>query len=350
MITDTLFSTYQLTDHILLKNRIVMAPMTRRKAHLDHTPSEEMIRYYARRSDAGLIITEGTLISIDAIGYGNVPGIFTSNHVHAWQRATEAVHRNHGHIFLQLWHCGRISHSKFHNENLPISASSTQANVTLGSTKLPCSLSKEASKAEIQQLIFDYSNAALNAITAGFDGIELHGANGYLIDQFLHYETNKRTDEYGGTPEKMNRFLLEIIHACGQKIGYKKIGIRLSPAGHMNDIITSEHDKYIFQYLLETLKTLNLAYIHTGTFDDSNIFSELENKSMTDFLRSYYDGTLIASGGYIAEKAADCIYNNKFDLIALGRPFIANYNLISLLKNQQQLKQYNPEMLQEELF
>lgn len=347
---DYLFSPYILTSKIILKNKIVMAPMTRRQSSDDHTPSKSMVDYYARRSDAGLIITEGTLISRDAIGYGNVPGIFTHSHMNAWREITNAVHKKNGYIFLQLWHCGRISHSNFHNGNLPISASSTQAKITLGSTNLLCSPSKEASILDIKQLILEYSHAAENAIMAGFDGVEIHGANGYLIDQFLHYSTNQRKDEYGITPENMARFPLEVVHACGQTIGYDRVGIRLSPASHMNDITPDNNDKYIFEHFLTALSHLKLAYIHTGNFDDSVKFSELNDSTMTEFLRKYYTGALIASGGYDLNKAAKYIHNNEFDLIAIGRPFIANHNLIELVKNQLAIIPYQPEMLQRSLY
>ncbi|HEX2549650.1 MAG TPA: alkene reductase [Gammaproteobacteria bacterium] len=342
----SLLSPYLLTPNLLLKNRIIMAPMTRRQAQADHTPGACMIDYYARRSDAGLIITEGVLISADAIGYGNAPGIYTEAHVQAWRVIANAVHRNQGKIFMQLWHCGRISHSQFHQDKAPLSASATIANVVLGSTNLSCSLAREASHGEIHQLISDYANAAKNAIAAGFDGIEIHGANGYLIDQFLHYHTNQRYDEYGLTPENMSRFPLQIIRACGEAIGYDKIGIRLSPAGYLNDILTDQRDKFVFEYFLSALASLNISYVHTGNFNDSIRFSELNNLTMTDFLRTHYDGTLIASGGYTLENAAQLINENKFDLVAMGRSFIANHNLIELLKQSQPIQSYHPDMLQ----
>jgi len=169
---DVLLQKYKLSPQITLKNRIVMAPLTRRCAQSNHTPSDLMIGYYSRRADAGLIITEGTLIEQDAIGYGNVPGIYTDEHINAWSKITEATHKNDGYIFIQLWHCGRISHTSFHQGKLPVSASETQSSIILGSTKLICSPSREASKDDIQQLILSYTNATKNAIAAGFDGIE----------------------------------------------------------------------------------------------------------------------------------------------------------------------------------
>ncbi len=347
---NTLLSSYKLSDTIYLKNRIVMAPMTRRCALEDHTPTEIMVPYYARRADAGLIVTEGTLISEDAIGYGNVPGIFTDEHINAWHKITTAVHQNGGIIFIQLWHCGRISNIKFHQGLFPISSSSTHANVMLGSTQLPCSPSREATKEEIDGLILTYTQAAKNAMAAGFDGIELHGANGYLIDQFLHECTNQRSDEYGNTPENRSRFVLDVIQSCGNAIGYDRVSIRLSPAGHMNEIITSHHDKHTFTYLLEKLNLFNIAYVHTGTFDDAIEYPELDNKTMTDFIRSVYNGTVIASGGYNLDSAKSKIDKKECDLVAIGRLFISNPNLILNLKTDNALIDYDKSMLGLELY
>jgi len=342
-----LLTPYKMSPTSKLKNRIIMAPMTRRKAHLDHNPSEIMIDYYAKRSAAGLIITEGTIISKDAIGYGNVPGIFNKQHIQSWRKITDAVHRNNGLIFLQLWHCGRVSHPHFHNNVLPISASATNMNIPLGNSGYMCGASREATKLEIASLIDDYVHASQNAMEANFDGIEIHGANGYLVDQFLHYCSNQRDDEYGGTPENMARFCLEIISACGESIGIDKIGLRLSPAGHMNEIVTEDRDKYVYEYLLSKLEELDIAYIHTGIFDDSLRFSALDNKTATEFLRAGYKKTIIASGSYDFVSAENGIKEGLFDLIAMGRPFIANPNLVDNIKNNVPLKSYNPSMLHE---
>jgi len=322
-----------------------MAPMTRRKAHDDHTPNEIMIDYYAKRSEAGMIVTEGTIITRDAIGFGNVPGIFTDKHIEAWEKITNAVHKNNGIIFLQLWHCGRISHPVFHNGILPISASETNANVPLGSSGYMSSISRAASKFEIHSLVNDYAIATENAKKAGFDGVEIHGANGYLVDQFLHYCTNLRDDEYGQTPENMSRFCLEIISACGKVIGYDRVGLRLSPGGHMSGILTDSKDQFIYQHLLNELNKIPIAYIHTGIFDDSTIFSALGDITATAFLRKYYFNTLIASGGYDFISAEKNIQQRLFDLVAIGRLFIANSDLLERLKANQRLRQYDQNML-----
>lgn len=346
-MTSPLLLPYKLSSKIEIKNRIVMAPMTRRRADEAYNPTEIMATYYAKRADAGLIITEGTIISKDAIGYGNVPGIFTDSHIESWKKITEAVHKNGGTIFLQLWHCGRVSHPSLHEGKLPISASATIMSTPLGNSGLTCGTSRAATKNEISDLINDYATAAQNAIKANFDGVELHGANGYLIDQFLHFCSNHRDDEYGATPENMARFCIEIVNACGETIGFERVGLRLSPGGHMNEIITEERDQLVFQCLLQQLEKLNIAYIHTGTFDDSITYNALANKTATEFLREHYKKVVIASGSYNFSSAEHGIANNLFDLIALGRPFIANPDLIKRLNQNMSLSEYNPKMLQE---
>lgn len=347
MSHQAILDSYQLTQRLKLKNRIVMAPMTRRRAHDDGVPGEVMIQYYANRADAGLIITEGTLISEDAIGYGNIPGIYKESHVDGWKKITDAVHDKGGLIFLQLWHCGRVSHPVFHGGRLPISASATCMTETqLGSSGYHAGESRAATIGEIKKLIDDYANAARNAMSAGFDGVELHGANGYLIDQFLHYCTNLRSDHYGGSPENMARFCLECVDACGEAIGYDRVGLRLSPGGHMAEIRTDEKDRQVFATLLQQLEEFDIAYIHTGNFDDSVKFPLLNNMSMTEFLCAYYMGNLIATGGYTVDSAELGIRGGRFDLVAMGRPFIANEDLIKKVGQGIALTAYSPDMLQ----
>lgn len=346
MFKKQLLTDYPLNRAILLKNRIVMAPMTRNKANNDLSPTQEMADYYARRASAGLIVTEGTIIRSDARGYSNVPGIFTKAHIEGWKRVTDAVHQKNGLIFLQIWHVGRVSHPHFLNGELPISPSET---TMTGEVKRANGLHHGKSRAvtidEIEELIASYALAAANAVTAGFDGVEIHGANGYLIDQFLHYSTNFRTDNYGGTPANMARFALEVAKACGAAIGFHRVGLRLSPGAYLNEIVGEKRDAANFQYLLEQLNHLALAYIHTGNFNDQVKFAELGDKTMTEFIRTYYQGTVIACGGYSFEEAQTGVQKNSFDLIAFGRPFIANPDLISHLQQNQNLKSYEESML-----
>lgn len=341
-----LFKPYKLNEKITLKNRIAMAPMTRNMAHDDLSPTKEMADYYARRADAGLIITEGTIIRPDARGYSNVPGIYTQEQINGWHQVTDKVHKKGGHIFLQIWHVGRVTHPHFLNGGLPLSPSeTTMIGRVSRSQGLNYGKSRGVTGDEIQGLIASYAIASKNAIAAGFDGIEIHGANGYLIDQFLHYHTNHRTDNYGGAPENMARFALEVVNACGNAIGFEHVGLRLSPGAYLNEIVGDKRDADVFQYLLEELNSLSLAYIHTGNFDDKKKFEELNQKSMTEFMRQHYHGTLIAAGGYAFNEAEKQIQEKQFDLVAIGRPFIANTDLINRLQTNTPINPYNLEML-----
>lgn len=341
-----LLESYRLNEKISLKNRIVMAPMTRNMADDDLVPTQEMADYYARRADAGLIVTEGTIIRLDGKGYSNAPGIFTKAQIDGWKRVTDKVHKNNGCIFLQIWHVGRVSHPHFLNGDLPIAPSETVMTGRVArSNGLVYGKSRAAGLDEIKSLVESYAIAAKNAISAGFDGIEIHGANGYLVDQFLHYCTNHRTDDYGETPENMARFALDVAKACGAVIGFERVGLRLSPGTYLNEMVGDKKDAEVFKYLLRNLSQLKLAYVHTGNFDDQKKFEELDQKSMTQFLRDYYHGTLIACGGYDFLRAETCIQDKQFDLIALGRPFIANPGLIECLKANTGLKPYHAGML-----
>ncbi|MCW8452769.1 alkene reductase [Fluoribacter dumoffii] len=343
---DLFLTPFQLNKTLRLKNRIVMAPMTRNMAQDDLSPTLLMAEYYAKRADAGLIITEGTIIRSDAKGYSNVPGIFTREQIDGWKRITDSVHANNGHIFSQIWHLGRVSHPYFLNGALPVSASETLMSGRVSRADgLTYGRSRAASLEEIKEIVESYATAAENAIAAGFDGIEIHGANGYLIDQFLHYHTNHRTDSYGGTPENRARFALEVVKACGDAIGYHKVGIRLSPGAYLNEIVGDKRDAQVFQYLLEQLNQLPIAYVHTGNFNDKVTFEELNQKTMTEFMRTYFKGILIATGSYDFEEGQEKIKNGEFDLLGIGRPFIANPDLIQKLHNHQTIKPYDASML-----
>jgi N-ethylmaleimide reductase len=345
-----LLEPYKLSDKILLKNRILMAPMTRGMADKEHTPTDIMQDYYARRANAGLIITEATLISLDALGHGNVPGIYSEKQIEKWSQITQKVHHNNGLIFSQLWHNGRVSHPSFHQGRLPISPSAIPLHIKLGSTGLIAESSREASLDEIQALVATYVQAAKNARTAGFDGVEIHGSHGYLVDQFLHCCSNKRTDRYGGTPENRARFCLEVVQACGEAIGFERVGLRLSPGGYLNEIYNEPGDQQVYQYLFDQLNQYSIAYVHTGTADDALSYEGLNNQTMTGFMRPYYHGTLIAAGGYSIQSAEEGIKNKQFDLIALGRPFIANPTLVDHLVNESPLKAFTPELLDRPLY
>jgi len=344
--SDILLTPHQLNDALRLKNRIVMAPMTRAMANADNTPTDAMVRYYARRADAGLIITEGTIISAKAQGFYNAPGIYTAAQIESWRHVTAAVHANQGVIFSQLWHVGRVSHPEYLHGELPVSASETHmtGKIKRGNGLL-YGKSRAATLDDIRELVDTYVQAAKNAIAAGFDGVEIHGANGYLIDQFLHYQTNQRTDDYGGTAENMARFAIEIVKACGAAIGYQRVGLRISPGGYMNEITTDSRDANVFSFLLHELSALDIAYIHTGSFDDKVIYPELNRMNMTDFIRLHYSGVVIACGSYTFAEARAGIAAGKFDLIAYGRPFIANPDLITRIQHFMPVNDYNASML-----
>lgn len=343
-----LFSEFRLNSLITLKNRIVMAPMTRVKATAHFVPTVAMADYYSRRADAGLILTEGTIIAENARGHDFVPGIFNQEQINAWKLVTAAVHAHQGLIFSQIWHVGRVSHPQFLSGVLPVSASATHMSGPISrSPGLNFGESRAASTDEITTIINDYKKAAENAMIAGFDGIEIHGANGYLIDQFLHYDTNHRVDNYGGSPENMARFCLEVVKACGDAIGYERVGLRLSPGAYLNQIKGDPRDKAVFMELFTQLNNLALAYVHTGNFNDQQTFPELDNLTMTDFIRVHYQGNLIACGSYSLDEVALDIAQRRFDLIAIGRPFIANPDLIQKLKNNEALTPYDVSMLNE---
>lgn len=341
-----LFTEYKLNNLFTLKNRILMAPMTRVNADINFVPTPAMIDYYARRADAGLIITEGTIISADARGHDHVPGIFNNAQVEKWRLVTDAVHKKSGKIFCQIWHVGRVSHPSFLNGVLPVSASETIMTGKISrSDGLHFGKCRALTTDEIAKIVNDYAHAAKNAMAAGFDGVEIHGANGYLIDQFLHYHTNLRHDDFGGSVENMARFPLQVVKACGEAIGYERVALRLSPGAYLNEIVGDVRDAQVFQFLFKQLESLSIAYLHTGSFDHTKIFPELDNKSMMHFMREYYRGTLVAAGSFDIAAAEYGINAHHFDLAAFGRPFIANPDLVSRLKESKELVKYDVGML-----
>lgn len=340
MSREHLFSQVDLGAGLNLNNRLVMAPMSRSMASDELVPTEAMAEYYARRADTGLVITEATQISVEAQGYPNTPGIYTGEQIEGWQQITDRVHQKGGKIFVQLWHVGRLSHEFFHGQQ-PIAPSAIGVEGTLPRMReLSYGEPRAMTAADIEKVVDDFRQAAANAKKAGFDGIELHAANGYLIDQFLHYKSNQRTDDWGGTPENMTRFLLAIIDAVSTEID--QVGVRLSPAAyHMMD--HDSRDIAVFDYLLPKLNGLGLSYVHTGIFDDSHI--DYLSGTVTQYIRQHYRGTVIANGSYSADDAARTLSRGDADLIAIGRPLIANPDYVSKVRNQIPLVDYNDEML-----
>ena len=341
-----LFKPFQLNDSLSLKNKIVMAPLTRCMADDDLAVTDPMVQYYARRAASGLIISEGIIIRPDGQGYINTPGLYTEQHVAGWKKVTKAVHDNGGKIFAQLWHVGRVSHPKLSQADVVAPSPVKAAGNIPRQRDLTYITPKELTEVAIQELVQDYAKAAAKAIEAGFDGIEIHGANGYLVDQFLHCHTNRRVDSYGGTPENMSRFALEVIDAIIAEIGRDLTSIRLSPAAYVNDITPNSKDRFVFDYLLNAIEKRNIAYVHLGAFDDSLTYDYLGGRS-SEYLRANYTGTIIASGSYSPEKASQSINEGKIDLVSIGRPFIANPDYVEKLLSGAPLKEYDPTMLAE---
>lgn len=341
-----LLAPYKLNSTIELKNRILMAPLTRSMADDNLVPTQAMVDYYARRADTGLIISEATIIRPDAQGYPNTPGLFTSEQIQGWKKVTDAVHTNGGKIFAQLWHVGRVAHPHFFDGDVLAPSAIGVEGTVPRMRELTYITPKAATTDDIKSLVADYAKAAENAIEAGFDGIEIHGANGYLIDQFLHYAANERNDEYGQTPENMARFALEVTDAVIAAVGSERTAIRVTPGAYFN-MTEDSRDKDVFDYLLAELEKRDLAYLHGGIFDDSMRFDSLEGKNTSEFLRAGYKGTLVGVGSYSFETAKEAINHAKFDLIAIGRPLIANPDYISKISNNQPLVEYNADMLSE---
>jgi 2,4-dienoyl-CoA reductase-like NADH-dependent reductase (Old Yellow Enzyme family) len=345
-MTENLFEPYALNNTINLNNKILMAPLTRCMADDDLVPTQAMADYYARRADAGLIISEAVIIRPDGQGYPNTPGLFTQAQLDGWKKVTSAVHKEGGKIFAQLWHTGRVAHPYFYGDNddpvLAPSAIGVEGSVPR-MRDLTYKTPKAVTITEIASLINDYAQAAENAIHSGFDGVEIHGANGYLIDQFLHYDSNQRSDKYGGNSENMTRFALEVVDAITTKIGNERTALRISPGAYFN-MSGDERDRQVFDYLLPELEKRDLAFLHIGIFDDSMEFDYLGGRA-SSYVRANYNKTLVGVGSYSAETASEAINANKFDLIAVGRPFIANPDYVAKIRNKEALVSYSDEML-----
>ena len=275
----------------------------------------------------------------------NTPGLFSQAQINGWKKVTNAVHQNGGKIFAQLWHTGRVAHPYFFGTDVlapsPVKVEGTVPRMR----ELEYQVPKEATKEDIQGLVADYAKAAENAITAGFDGVEIHGANGYLLDQFLHHDSNRRIDEYGGSPENMARFPLAVVDGIITAIGANRVALRISPGAYFN-MAGHQQDKAVFDHLISELNTRDLAYLHLGLFDDSMAFDYLGGNA-TDYVRSRYQGNLMGVGGYSAETGSLAIADKRFDLLAIGRPFIANPDYVSKVKTGQPVTEYNEAMLAE---
>lgn len=313
-----------------LQNHLVMAPMTRCRA-TGNVPNELMAEYYAQRSTAGLIITEGTAPSPNGLGYARIPGIFSQAQVDGWKRITDAVHANGARIFVQIMHCGRISHRLNLPEQARVLAPSAVAAAgemyTDAEGMQPHPLPQAMTEADTKGAINEFAQAAKNAVTAGFDGIELHSANGYLLEQFIRPNTNLRIDGYGGPIANRARFVLEVADAVIDAIGKDRVGIRLSPFGVFNDMPLYDSMEADYAYLAEQLNVRGLVYIHL--VDHASMGAPQVPDAMKATFRKLFKRSLILSGGYDAGRAESDLASGKCDLIAVGRPFLANPDLVA---------------------
>jgi len=318
---------------LALQNRLVMAPLTRSRA-IGNIPNDLMAQYYAQHASAGLIISEGTSPSPNGLGYARIPGIYSSEQIAGWKRVTAAVHPLGAKIFVQLMHCGRIAHPL----NLPAGArilapsALAAAGEMYTDTKgmLPNATPLAMTGEDIEFTVAEYAQAAKNAVAAGFDGVELHGANGYLLEQFFHPTSNRRTDLYGGSIENRARFVLEVTMAVTAAIGKDKVGIRLSPFGAFNDMPPYPTTEVDYTYLARELNAAGLVYVHL--VDHSSMGAPPVPESMKATFRSVFKRALILSGGYDAVRAESDLQAGKCDLVAFGRPFLANPDLITRWK------------------
>lgn len=314
---------------LLLKNRIVMAPLTRCRAGEQRIPNAMMVEYYRQRAGAGLIISEGTQISLQAIGYQNTPGIHSREQVEGWKEVCSEVHQEGGIIFAQLWHTGRISHPKLLPPGLhPVAPSpvAAEGKIKIGDEKFDLPLPLKLTLNGVKETIRDYRKAGENAKAAGFDGVELHAANGYLPEQFLNDSTNLRTDEYGGDADNRHRFILEVLDALLTVFGRQRVGIRLSPSAARFGTLDSKAVE-TYSSLVKKLNALPLAYLHLVeplTPVPPGYLSHL-----LPHFRKLYKGTLITAGGYTPEKAHQVVEEGQADLVAFGRLFISNPDLPS---------------------
>ncbi len=327
----TLFTPLEL-GQLLLKNRIIMAPLTRGRAGADGVPSELMAQYYSQRATAGLIIAEATAVSADGRGWLNSPGLYTTQQQQGWQKIAQAVHRNEGKIFVQLWHMGATVHPDFVQGQQAVSASNITLNGTLA-TPLGRDKKFEAARAltptEITLQVQNFVSAARRAIDAGLDGVEIHAANGFLIDQFTRDSSNQRTDEYGGSIHKRLRFMREVVAGVCKEIGSHKVGIRLSPTNNTWGISDSQYSQ-TFTTAVNQLNEFNLAYVHVLEplpSDGSNM------QYLTPLLRKNYNGLLLANAGYNQQRASDALKQGLADAVSFGLPFIANPDLVARFKN-----------------
>lgn len=325
---NTVFSPIKL-GAVSLKNRVIMAPLTRCRATVDHYATPIMAEHYAQRASAGLLIAEATMISEGNSAFYREPGIYSAAHAQAWRQVTQAVHEQDGKIFLQLWHGGRACHPALNNGKVPVSSSGSAINdyTHTPEGKKDYTAPRVLRTAEIADVVQQFRQAAIYAKQAGFDGVEVHGANGYLIDQFLRDGINQRHDQYGGNVENRARFLMEVLNAVIEVWGSDKVGLRLSPLNSYNSAKDSD-PMALISYLAKTLSPLNLAYLHLMRAD----FAGLQQGDVVTTTRQNYSGNLIVNMGYNLAEANQVIGKAEADAVAFGSAFIANPDLVTRLQ------------------
>jgi N-ethylmaleimide reductase len=332
-MTYRLLEPFRLHD-LELRNRVVMAPLTRSRSGPDRVPNTTMAEYYAQRSSAGLIVSEATTISPQANGWLESPGIYTDAMEAGWRLITDTVHARGARIFLQLWHMGRASHSDFHGGRPPVSASAVRISgdgIHTPVGKQPYETPRSLETHEVAAVVADYAAAAARARAAGFDGVEIHAANGYLIDQFLQSKTNLRTDDYGGSIEKRCRFLMDVVTAVSKVWPSRRVGVRISPNGVFNDMGSPNYREQ-FLHAAAALDRLDLGYLHVVDGLAFGFHKLGEPMTLADF-RGVFRGPIVGNCGYTLENAEAAVQEGLADLIAFGRPFISNPDLVERFAN-----------------
>lgn len=347
MSDQNLLKSYDLNG-LRLSNRVVMAPMTRSRADNEgNVPVDEMHGlYYEQRAGAGLIISEGSQVSAEAVGYINTPGIYTSEQVEGWKKVTKRVHDKGGKIFIQLWHVGRMSHPDFHGGDLPLAPSALNPNAKsftpegFKDTVTPKAMSVE----DIKRTVQDFQNAARNAMEAGFDGVEIHSSNGYLFHQFFNATSNKRNDEYGGSIENRSRFFFEVLDAVKEVMPENRIGVRFNPSLH--GIFGMEMDEQTiptFEYIIGKLNDYDLSYVHLSEpFNDVSDVPYAVQEIARHF-RPLYKGTLMINAGFDRESGNKVLEDGNADLVAYGKPFISNPDLVERFRQKAGLAEWDED-------
>ena len=323
-----------------LKNRIVMAPMTRSRAtNIEKKATELIALYYAERASSGLLISEGTPVNKEAIGYIDIPGIYTQSQTEGWKLVTDRVHKNNGAIFAQLWHVGRVSHPDLLDNQLPLAPSAINPNCQAYTRSgfVDTVTPREMTVEDIKRTTEDFQKAAVNAIEAGFDGIEIHAANGYLFHQFFAKCSNVRTDLYGGSIENRARFLFEVIESISKKVDLRKVGVRLAPElNGLFGITKDDESDALFEYIMNRLNDYDLAYLHISGFGNSDSIEETSKK-----YRSIYKGNYMINGAFTKDSAEKALESGIADLVSFGRPYISNPDLVERFKENALLNEPN---------